>query len=105
MANIDCSHLFTWPGYSRLLKFSVSKVASPTFTSRMRLIQHGDLPPGRGKAPMQEYVNELAKAGFDGSVTCELEWPPDPSREGIIAWTKEAGDATAALMKNVGVRG
>lgn len=102
-ANVDCSHLFLAdipPSEIQRLKGRIAHVHISD-----AIDQHGDLPPGRGKAPLQDYINELAKAGFDGSVSCELEWPPDPSRAGIIAWAKEAGDATAALMKNAGVRG
>jgi D-psicose/D-tagatose/L-ribulose 3-epimerase len=102
-ANIDCSHLFLAniaPSEIQRLKGRIAHVHISDAIDK-----HGDLPPGRGKAPLQEYINELAKAGFDGSVSCELEWPPDPSRAGVLAWAKEAGDATAALLKNAGVRG
>lgn len=100
MANIDCSHLFLAnipPSEIQRLKGRIAHVHISD-----AIDQHGDLPPGRGKAPLQDYVNELAKAGFDGSVACELEWPPDLSREGVTAWIKEAGEATARLMRNAG---
>lgn len=102
-ANIDCSHLFLAniaPSEIQRLKGRIAHVHISDAIDK-----HGDLPPGRGKAPLQEYINELAKAGFNGSVSCELEWPPDRSRAGVLAWAKEAGDATAALLKNAGVRG
>jgi sugar phosphate isomerase/epimerase len=100
MANIDCSHLFLAgiaPSEIQRLKGRIAHVHISD-----AIAQHGDLPPGRGKAPLQDYINELHKAGFDGTVACELEWPPDPTRQGILNWIKEAGDATKQLMRNAG---
>jgi sugar phosphate isomerase/epimerase len=102
MANVDCSHLHLAGIPPTEIQRLKGRIAHVHFSDA--LDTHGDLPPGRGKAPMQEYINELAKAGFDGTVSIELEWPPDPTREGVLAWVKEAGDATAALMRNAGVR-
>lgn len=102
MANVDCSHLHLAgipPTEIQRLKGRIAHVHISD-----AIDTHGDLPPGRGTAPMQEYIDQLKIAGFDGVVACELEWPPDPSREGVLAWAKEAGDATAQLMRNAGVR-
>ncbi|WP_420641223.1 sugar phosphate isomerase/epimerase family protein [Candidatus Leptofilum sp.] len=102
MANVDCSHLHLAdisPTEIQRLKGRIAHVHISDAIDK-----HGDLPPGRGTAPMQEYIDQLKIAGFDGTVACELEWPPDPSREGVLAWVKEAGDATAQLMRNAGVR-
>jgi sugar phosphate isomerase/epimerase len=99
---VDCSHLFLAnipPSEIQRLKGRIAHVHISDAIDK-----HGDLPPGRGKAPLQDYIHELAKAGFDGTVACELEWPPDPTRQGIINWAKEAGDATAKLLANAGVR-
>jgi sugar phosphate isomerase/epimerase len=103
MANVDCSHLFLAgipPTEIQRLKGRIAHVHISDAIDK-----HGDLPAGRGRAPLQDYINELHKAGFDGTVACELEWPPDPSRAGILSWLKEAGDATAKLMANAGARG
>jgi sugar phosphate isomerase/epimerase len=103
MANIDCSHLFLAkipPEAIQRLKGHIAHVHISDAIDK-----HGDLPPGRGKAPLQEYINQLKIAGFDGSVSCELEWPPDPSRAGVLSWVKEAGHATAKLLANANARG
>ena len=103
MANVDCSHLHLAgiaPSEIQRLKGRIAHVHISD-----ALDTHGDLPAGRGRAPLQDYINELAKAGFEGTVACELEWPPDPSRAGIVSWLREAHDATAQLMRNAGVRG
>lgn len=102
MANVDCSHLFLANIPPREIQRLKGRIAHVHISDAID--QHGDLPPGRGKAPLQDYINELAKAGFDGTVACELEWPPDPTRDGVLAWVKEAGDATAELLRNAGVR-
>jgi len=101
-ANVDCSHLYLADIPPREIQRLKGRIAHVHISDCEDV--HGDLPPGRGKAPLQEYVNELKKAGFDGTISCELEWPPDPSRSGVLAWAKEAGDATAALMRKAGVR-
>jgi len=99
-ANIDCSHLFLAGIAPSEIQRLAGRIAHVHISDAID--KHGDLPPGRGKAPLQDYVNELKKAGFDGSISCELEWPPDPSRAGILAWVKEARDATLKLMQNAG---
>lgn len=102
MANVDCSHLFlanTPPAAIQKLK---GQIAHVHFSDAID--KHGDLPPGRGRAPLKEYLNQLAIAGFDGSVSIELEWPPDPSREGVINWVTEAYEKTDQLMQELRVR-
>ena len=102
MANVDCSHLDLAnipPGEIQRL---AGRICHVHFSDS--LATHGDLPPGRGKAPLKEYLSQLKTAGYDGSVALELEWPPDPSREGIIAWATEAYDKTNEMMQDLGVR-
>ena len=103
MANIDCSHLFlanTPPEGIQSLK---GRIAHVHFSDAID--KHGDLPPGRGRAPLKEYLNQLAIAEFDGSVSIELEWPPDPSREGVISWVAESYEKTNQMMQELGIRG
>jgi D-psicose/D-tagatose/L-ribulose 3-epimerase len=102
LANLDCSHLHlatTPPEAIQKLKGRIAHVHFSDVQDR-----HGDLPPGRGKAPLEEYLNQLKIAGFDGSVTIELEWPPDPSREGVIAWVKEAYEKSNRMMRGLDIR-
>ena len=102
MANIDCSHLFLANIPPTEIQRLKGRIAHVHFSDAID--QHGDLPPGRGRAPLKEYLNQLDIAGFDGSVSIELEWPPDPSREGVMAWVSEAYQKTNEMMQELGVR-
>jgi sugar phosphate isomerase/epimerase len=65
-------------------------------------INHGDLPPGRGTTPFVPYLEALDRAGYRGSASVELEFPPDgvPIRD----WVSEARSATAQLLLDSHVR-
>jgi sugar phosphate isomerase/epimerase len=63
---------------------------------------HGDLPPGRGVVDFPPYLRALKQVGFEGTVSVELEYSPDPAR--IVDWVEEAYQATARLMREAGVR-
>jgi sugar phosphate isomerase/epimerase len=64
---------------------------------------HGDLPPGRGTAPLREYLKVLKGLGFNGAVTIELEFSPEPAK--IREWVKEAYEVSAGMMKELKIRG
>ncbi len=53
--------------------------------------------------PIADYLAAIRDAGYDGTVSLELEYAPDP--EHIIEWITEARDATAAIMAELGCRG
>ena len=102
MANVDCSHLFlakTPPEEIQKLRGRIAHVHLSDAIDK-----HGDLPPGRGRAPLKAYLGQLATAGFLGSVSIELEWPPDPSREGVIRWVTEAYEQTDKMMQELSIR-
>ncbi len=63
---------------------------------------HGDLPPGRGVTPIADYLAAIRDTGYDGAVSLELEYAPDPAR--IVEWVAEAHDATDRIMRGLGVR-
>lgn len=65
-------------------------------------VNHGDLPPGRGTTPFVPYLEAIVRAGYRGSASVELEFPPPgvPIKE----WVREARDTTAALLVESGVR-
>ena len=65
-------------------------------------VAHGDLPAGRGVTPIKEYLQAIVDTGYEGTVSIELEYSPDPER--IVEWVEEAYAATAAIMRDVGVR-
>ncbi len=63
---------------------------------------HGDLPAGRGVTPIKEYLGAIRDTGYDGTVSIELEYSPDP--EMIVDWAMEAYTETAKIMDSLGVR-
>jgi D-psicose/D-tagatose/L-ribulose 3-epimerase len=65
-------------------------------------VNHGDLPPGRGTTPFVPYFEAIARAGYRGSASVELEFPP--AGVPIRTWVEEARSATAALMAESGLR-
>ena len=64
---------------------------------------HGDLPAGRGVTPIKEYLAAIRDTGYDGTVSIELEYSPDPEK--IVEWAEEAYRETAKIMDELGVRG
>src|SRR5580765_538847 len=64
---------------------------------------HGDLPAGMGVTPIKEYLAAIRDTGYDGTVSIELEYSPDPDR--IVEWAQQAYDGTAQIMSEIGVRG
>jgi D-psicose/D-tagatose/L-ribulose 3-epimerase len=64
---------------------------------------HGDLPPGRGVTPIADYLAAIRDTGYDGVVSVELEFAPDPDR--IVEWVAEARAATAKIMADLGCLG
>jgi sugar phosphate isomerase/epimerase len=66
-------------------------------------VKHGDLPPGRGVVDFPPYLAALKLVGFEGTISIELEYSPEPDK--IVDWVREAYDATAAMMSEQGIRG
>ena len=63
---------------------------------------HGDLPAGLGVTPIKEYLAAIRDTGYDGTVSIELEYSPDPDK--IVEWAQQAYDGTAEIMHELGVR-
>lgn len=63
---------------------------------------HGDLPAGHGVTPIKDYLQAIVDTGYDGTVSIELEYSPDPDK--IVEWTEEAYRGTAQIMDELGVR-
>lgn len=63
---------------------------------------HGDLPPGRGVTPIQDYLAAIQQTGYDGVVSIELEYSPEPEK--IVEWVTEAYRETDRIMQNLGAR-
>jgi sugar phosphate isomerase/epimerase len=100
-ANIDISHLVlsdTGPEELRKLKGKAIHVHLSDCDGKV----HGDLPPGRGVVKFGPYLQAIKELKMDGSVSIELEYPPDPKK--IVAWVTEAYTQTARLMALAGLR-
>jgi sugar phosphate isomerase/epimerase len=48
------------------------------------------------------YLQAIKELEFEGSVSLELEYSPDPDK--IVEWVEEAYNATDSLMQQVGLR-
>jgi len=100
-ANCDISHL-------HLVRTPFDKVALLTgLIEHVHLSDcngktHGDLPPGRGVTPIAEYLRAIGDTGYDGAVSIELEYAPQPDQ--IEAWVAEAYRETAKIMRDLGLR-
>jgi sugar phosphate isomerase/epimerase len=101
-ANLDISHLtlsHTPASEIQRLKGRIAHV----HISDCDVKVHGDLPPGRGVVDFIPYLSQLKHVGFDGTVSIELEYSPEPDK--IEDWVREAYEATDRLMRAVGARG
>jgi sugar phosphate isomerase/epimerase len=101
-ANIDISHLQlagTPPEELRRLRGKAIHVHLSDCDGKV----HGDLPPGRGVVDFAPYLREIKALGIDGAISVELEYSPQPDK--IIAWVREAYEATDRLLRQAGLRG
>ena len=100
-ANCDISHLHlvgTPPGEVARLAGRIEHVHVSDCDGKV----HGDLPPGRGVTPIAAYLAAIRDTGYDGAVSVELEFAPNP--DAIVEWVREAHDATAAILASLGCR-
>ena len=101
MANCDISHLdlvHTKPAEVARLAGRIEHVHVSDCDGKV----HGDLPPGRGVTPIAEFLAAIRDTGYDGTVSIELEFSPEPEK--IVEWVAEAHDATAAILDTLGCR-
>ena len=101
-ANCDISHLYLMgikPEEIRRLDGLVAHVHLSDCDGKV----HGDLPPGRGVVPIIDYLEQIRDAGFNRTVSIELEYSPEPEK--IVEWVTEAYEKTAAMMEKLGCRG
>ena len=100
-ANIDISHLVlsdSSPGDLEAFRGKATHVHISDCDGKV----HGDLPPGRGVVKFAPYLQAIKDLQFEGTVSLELEYSPDPAK--IIDWVEEAYEATNSLMQLVGLR-
>ncbi len=99
-ANLDISHLslvHTPPEAIANLKGRIGHIHFSDCDGKV----HGDLPPGRGVVDFLPYLREIKKTGFDGTLSIELEYSPEPEK--IVEWVTEAYSATDRLMREAGL--
>ncbi len=100
-ANIDISHLvLAHEGPERIAALAGRIMHAHLSDCDGKV--HGDLPPGRGCVPFDAYLNALRDAGFDGAVSIELEYSPEPDK--IVAWVREAYTGAATIMGRLQLR-
>ncbi len=100
-ANIDVSHLVladTSPSELEKLKDKATHVHISDCDGKV----HGDLPPGRGVVKFAPYLQAIKELDFEGTVSIELEYSPDPAK--IVEWVEEAYNSTNEIMQQVGLR-
>ena len=100
-ANCDISHLHlvgTPPAEVARLAGRIEHVHVSDCDGKV----HGDLPPGRGVTPIAGYLAAIRDTGYDGVVSIELEYAPQPEK--IVEWVAEAQAGTAAIMAALGCR-
>jgi D-psicose/D-tagatose/L-ribulose 3-epimerase len=101
-ANCDISHLYLMnvkPSEIVRLNGQIAHV----HLSDCNGMVHGDLPPGRGVVPIMSYLEQVRDTGFDGTVSVELEYPPEPDK--VVEWVSEAYNQTDRIMTELGCRG
>lgn len=99
-ANLDISHLSlvkTPPAEIARMKDRVGHIHLSDCDGKV----HGDLPPGRGVVDFVPYLREIRKIGYDGTLSIELEYSPEPDK--IVDWVTEAYRETGRLMKEAGI--
>ena len=101
-ANLDISHLALAHTPAEEIPNLQGRIAHVHF-SDCDGKKHGDLPPGRGVVNFRPYLEQLKKVGFDGVISIELEYSPDPAK--IVEWVTEAYRETDKLMQEIGIRG
>jgi len=100
-ANLDVSHLALVHAQAAEIATLAGRIAHAHF-SDCDGKKHGDLPPGRGVVDFPPYLAAMQAAGFQGTLSIELEFAPDPSR--IVDWVTEAYAATDRLLRDQNLR-
>jgi len=100
-ANLDISHLALSHTAASEVARAKDRVAHVHFSDCDGKV-HGDLPPGRGVVEFMPYLEAVKAIGFDGVVSIELEYSPEPEK--IVDWVTEAYRETDRMMQSLGIR-
>ena len=99
-ANLDVSHLALANTPASEIGGMKDRIAHVHFSDCDGKV-HGDLPPGRGVVDFLPYLKAIKQTGFDGTLSIELEYSPEPDK--IVEWVTEAYTATDRLMRDAGI--
>ena len=100
-ANLDVSHLALVHTKPQEVGRLAGRIAHAHF-SDCDGKKHGDLPPGRGVVDFPPYLAAMKAAGFQGTLSIELEFAPDPAK--IVDWVTEAYTETDRLLQAQALR-
>lgn len=100
-ANLDLNHLWAMNVDPDEIASLAGRI-SHAHISDCHGKEYENLPPGRGNAPLREYLSALVDTGFDGALSLELG--PAPAGEEIVGWVEEGYSQTLALMNETGTR-
>ena len=100
-ANLDISHLALAGTPPESVPNLAGRIAHVHFSDCDGKV-HGDLPPGRGVVNFTPYLEQLNKLGYNGTISIELEYSPQPEK--IVEWVTEAYRETNRLMQGLGIR-
>jgi D-psicose/D-tagatose/L-ribulose 3-epimerase len=101
-ANLDISHLALSHSSAEDIPELKGRIAH-VHLSDCDGKRHGDLPPGRGAVNFMPYLKQLKDAGYNGVISIELEYSPEPKK--IADWVKEAYREANRMMQELGIRG
>lgn len=100
-ANLDLNHLWAMKVEPAEIAGLIGRI-SHAHISDCHGEVYENLPPGRGTAPLREYLSALVDTGFDGALSLELA--PAPAGEDIVDWVREGYRETVVLMQETGAR-
>jgi D-psicose/D-tagatose/L-ribulose 3-epimerase len=97
-ANLDLNHLWAMRVAAEEIAALAGRI-SHAHISDCHGEVYENLPPGRGTAPLADYLAALVATGFDGALSLELGPPADG--EEVVSWVREGYRETEALLQTV----
>ncbi|MBM7621212.1 sugar phosphate isomerase/epimerase [Bacillus tianshenii] len=101
LANVDLGHMHVQDIDAKEIKRLKGRIGHVHISDNDGTV-HNDWPTGKGNADLAGYLKVLDEVGYDGVVSCELEFAPNP--DGIVEWVTEAYEETAKLMEKLNLR-
>ncbi|MFN8223165.1 MAG: sugar phosphate isomerase/epimerase family protein [Gaiellales bacterium] len=98
--NLDLNHLWAMRVEAAEIASLAGRI-SHAHISDCHGERYENLPPGRGTAPLADYLAALAATGYDGTLSLELE--PSPNGGDVETWVREGYTGVASLLEHAGV--